>query len=161
MELSLSAGDVVAATKLFLLIYEILPGTAEVWGDVLRVIPVAGGIYPLDAVGATVDVLLPSDSDSPTECSGKKCREYFEDPVRLLYCPDQTAGIGGGADLLIYATVNRHCDGGSATESGGRRRANVFDGDGGEEPRRMNSGAMGTLASALSCQRDQVSICYG
>jgi hypothetical protein len=62
---------------------------------------------------------------------------------------------------LIYATVNRHCDGGSATESGGRRRANVFDGDGGEEPRRMNSGAMGTLASALSCQRDQVSICYG
>lgn len=33
MELSLSAGDTLAATKLFLLIYEILPSTAEVWGD--------------------------------------------------------------------------------------------------------------------------------
>lgn len=33
MELSLSAGDNLAATKLFLLIYEILPGTAMVWGD--------------------------------------------------------------------------------------------------------------------------------
>eukprot|EP00804_Cyclotella_cryptica_P014369 CCRYP_015535-RA/>CCRYP_015535-RA protein AED:0.09 eAED:0.09 QI:195/1/1/1/1/1/7/661/880 len=169
MELSLSAGDTVAATKLFLLIYEILPGTAMVWGDVLRVIPVAGGIYPLDAVGGSVDVLLPNDSDDETECTGKKCRGYYEDPVRLLYCPDETAGIGGGADLLIYATVNRHCEGtiSTATDSNGRERrrrrttattrdAMDNDGkDGGDDERVYINNAMGTLASALSCQRDQ------
>ena len=71
MELSLSAGDTLAATKLFLLIYEILPSTAEVWGDILRVIPVVGGIYPLDAVGSSVDVILPNDTDDETECTGE------------------------------------------------------------------------------------------
>ena len=73
--------------------------------------------------------------------TGKKCREYYEDPVRLLYCPDATAGIGGGADLLVYATVNRHCEvTTTATDSNRRKNKN---------------GGMGTLASALSCQRDQ------
>ena len=71
MELALGAGDTLAATKLFLLIYEILPSTAEVWGDILRVIPVVGGIYPLDAVGSSVDVTLPSETYDETECTGE------------------------------------------------------------------------------------------
>ncbi|KAL3794367.1 hypothetical protein ACHAWO_007342 [Cyclotella atomus] len=155
MELSLSAGDTLAATKLFLLIYEILPSTAEVWGDILRVIPVVGGIYPLDAVGSSVDVILPNGNDDETECTGKTCRGYYEDPVRLLYCPDATAGIGGGADLLVYATVNRHCEGTTtATDSNGRRN-NLLDSRLDANGRSENNGAMGTLASALSCQRDQ------
>ena len=152
MEISLSAGDTVAATQLYLLMYEILPMTAQVWGDVLRVIPIQGGIYPLAAQGADADVLLPTQShsnknDGENGENGENKREgkgYYEDPVRMLYCPDETtAGIGGGADLLIYATVNRHCDGGLAETSnnGGRGRKNVD--------------TMGTLASALSCQRDQ------
>lgn len=181
LQLVLSAGDTIAASKLYLLIYEILPMTAEVWGDILRVIPVVGGIYPLDAVGGSVDVLLPNDDGGSnggggnggeeTTCTGKKCRGYYEDPVRLLYCPDKTtAGIGGGADLLIYATVNRHCGGDtfSTTNSGGRKMEEEEEEDGddttgsGRNKRRNNNnkakagdGAMGTLASALSCQRDQ------
>lgn len=68
-----------------------------------------------------------------------------------MYCPDATAGIGGGADLLVYATVNRHCEGTTtATDSNGRQ-INKMGNDG----RIENNGAMGTLASALSCQRDQ------
>lgn len=87
--------------------------------------------------------------------TGKNCREYYEDPIRLLYCPDATAGIGGGADLLVYATVNRHCEGTTtATDSNGRR-SNLFDRALQNDERVQNNGSMGTLASALSCQRDQ------
>ena len=113
---------------------------------------------------------------------GKKCRGYYEDPVRLLYCPDATAGIGGGADLLVYATVNRHCEGSTntAVDSNGKRKRGDDDADDGLFDRNLhennnfnynhdsknrinnnsnrrvqNNGAMGTLASALSCQRDQ------
>ena len=56
MEVALSAGDSIAATRLYLLIYEVLPMTARVWGDILRVIPVTGGIYPLAARGSGVDL---------------------------------------------------------------------------------------------------------
>jgi hypothetical protein len=58
MDLAISAGDAIAATKLYLLIYEILPMTAQFWGDILRLIPVTGGIYPLAAQGSGVDHLL-------------------------------------------------------------------------------------------------------
>jgi hypothetical protein len=67
----------------------------------------------------------------------------YDDPVRLMYCPDETSsGIGGGADLMVYATVNRHCGTSSSSVRGG-------DGGGG------GGGFPGMLASALSCQRDQ------
>ena len=58
MDLAISAGDAIAATKLYLLIYEILPMIAQFWGDILRLIPVTGGIYPLAAQGSGVDHFL-------------------------------------------------------------------------------------------------------
>lgn len=139
MDLALSAADAIAASKLYLLIYEILPMTAQVWGDLLRVVPVTGGIYPLAARGSGADQLLPNDDDAaPADIpSGEELN--FEDPVRRMYCPDETtSGIEGGADLLVYATVNRHCAGSGVA---GAAEKNVE--------------SMGTLASALSCQRDQ------
>lgn len=152
MNLALSAGDSIAATKLAFLLYEILPMTADVWGEILRVIPVTGGIYPLAAQGSGVDQLLPNGQSNEMDATTGEEGGYYNDPVRNMYCPDETtSGIEGGADLLIYATVNRHCpsSGGgststSANDNGRRRNLN-------EE----NAGTMGTLASALSCQRDQ------
>ena len=139
MYLAIDAGDDIAATKLYLLIYEILPMTSNVWGDILRVIPVTGGIYPLAAKGSGVDQLLPNQSNNENDAVTDDDR-FYVDPVRAKYCPDETtSGIEGGADLLIYATVNRHCAPG-----------------GGESSRFLQEGGgMGTLASALSCQRDQ------
>jgi hypothetical protein len=59
---AITASDTVSATKLYLLIYEILPMTSRSWGDMLRVIPVNGGIYPLAARGGTEDdKLIPTD----------------------------------------------------------------------------------------------------
>lgn len=166
MDLARSSGNTLVMTKLQLLIYEVLPMTAQVWGDTLRVIPVKGGIYPLAARGSSVEAWVPNDVDvgdvededggveqqdtsssssSSSSSSGNDVNTasvLYEDPVRVFYCPDATtSGISGGADLLIYATVNRHCGGQidffpQAQEAGG-------------------GGAGSTLASALSCQRDQ------
>jgi hypothetical protein len=155
---SSSNTDFTKLTKLYLLIYEILPMTAQVWGDILRVIPVSGGIYPLDSTkGSSAGAWLPkndgtgesSESDGGTKNGSGSTAEadsvLYDDPVRAFYCPDDTtSGISGGADLLIYATVNRHCGSGpppgtSNNNNNNRRR------------RRLEE----TLASALSCQRDQ------
>lgn len=146
MELALSAYDYLAATKLYLLMYEILPMTASVWGDILRVIPVQGGIYPLAAKGSGKDQVLDNEDSSSSNNNGNEQEEmeYYDDPVRAMYCPDETtSGIAGGADLLVYATVNRQCASSGTTTSG----------EGGEDD--GGGGFMGTLASALSCQRDQ------
>ena len=155
MNVALSANDLIAATKHYLLIYEILPMTAITWGDILRVIPVTGGIYPLAAQGSNVDQLLPNGQSNENDAStgsGSSGDPYYDDPVRRMYCPDETtSGIEGGADLLIYATVNKHC--GGATLGGGGGTSTSATNNGGR--RKLNSGAMGTLASALSCQRDQ------
>lgn len=145
MELALSAYDYLAATKLYLLMYEILPMTASVWGDILRVIPVQGGIYPLAAQGSGKDQVLDNEDSSNNNGNEQEEMEYYDDPVRAMYCPDETtSGIAGGADLLVYATVNRQCASSGSTSSG---EGGDEDGGGG--------GFMGTLASALSCQRDQ------
>ena len=156
MNVALSANDLIAATKHYLLIYEILPMTAITWGDILRVIPVTGGIYPLAAQGSNVDQLLPNGQSNENDAStgsGSSGDPYYDDPVRRMYCPDETtSGIEGGADLLIYATVNKHC-GGATLGGGGGGTSTSATNNGGR--RRLNSGAMGTLASALSCQRDQ------
>eukprot|EP00571_Detonula_confervacea_P016006 CAMPEP_0172307978 /NCGR_PEP_ID=MMETSP1058-20130122/8715_1 /TAXON_ID=83371 /ORGANISM="Detonula confervacea, Strain CCMP 353" /LENGTH=1040 /DNA_ID=CAMNT_0013020301 /DNA_START=40 /DNA_END=3162 /DNA_ORIENTATION=+ len=147
MDIALEASDTIAATKLYLLIYEILPMTASVWGDVLRVIPVSGGIYPLAAQGSGVDQLLPNGQSNENDATAAE--GFYEDPVRKMYCPDETtSGIEGGADLLVYATVNRHCPG---TAGGGGSNGS---GDG-SKAENSDSQSMGTLASALSCQRDQ------
>jgi hypothetical protein len=146
--------DFTKLTKLYLLIYEILPMTAQVWGDILRVIPVSGGIYPLDSTrGSNAGAWLPKTNDGTSESSGSDGGSgsttaeadsvLYDDPVRAFYCPDDTtSGISGGADLLIYATVNRHCGSGPppGTSSNNNNRR-----------RRLEQ----TLASALSCQRDQ------
>ncbi len=153
MELALSAYDYLAATKLYLLMYEILPMTAEVWGDLLRVIPVSGGIYPLAAKGSGKDQVLDNDngnSNNNNNNGGDEEMEYSDDPVRAQYCPDETtSGIAGGADLLVYATVNRQCAGSTTTSSSSSSSSESEEDGGG------GGGFMGTLASALSCQRDQ------
>ena len=159
-ERSSSNTDFTKLTKLYLLIYEILPMTAQVWGDILRVIPVSGGIYPLDSTkGSSAGAWLPKNNDGNSGSDGGTTKNggsgsstpeadsvLYDDPVRAFYCPDDTtSGISGGADLLIYATVNRHCGSGpppgtsSNNNNNNRRR------------RRLEE----TLASALSCQRDQ------
>lgn len=149
--------DVTKLTKLYLLIYEILPMTASVWGDILRVIPVSGGIYPLDSTkGSSAGAWLPKDdgsdegsgSSESTKSGGGGAAEadsvLYDDPVRAFYCPDDTtSGISGGADLLIYATVNRHCGSGPPPGTSSNNNNN--------RRRRLEE----TLASALSCQRDQ------
>jgi len=157
MDIALSANDAKAATKLYLLIYEILPMTAQVWGDILRVIPVTGGIYPLAARGSSVDQLLPNGQNNENDAAagGGEGDEVWKDPVKSMYCPDETtSGIEGGADLLVYATVNRHCPGGGTGGSTTNTRTSS-NGGGGAGARKKNVESMGTLASALSCQRDQ------
>eukprot|EP00986_Skeletonema_menzelii_P010780 scaffold5381_cov150-Skeletonema_menzelii.AAC.10 len=172
MELARSSGNTLVMTKLQLLIYEVLPMTAQVWGDTLRVIPVKGGIYPLAARGSSVEAWVPNDTQdggdeggmeqqdtsSSSSSSGNKdgtatASVLYDDPVRIFYCPDATtSGISGGADLLIYATVNRHCGGQidfSPTNRNNNRRMKS-----GTHPQQAG-GAGSTLASALSCQRDQ------
>ena len=145
LDSALAAGDGVAATKLYLLMYEVLPMTARTWGDILRVVPVTGGIYPLAARGSGVDQLLPNGESNEGDASGGGGRAD-DDPVRALYCPeDTTSGIEGGGDLLVYATVERQC--GTAHVHRG------LDGEG-WDGRRLRS-RLGTLASALPCQRDQ------
>jgi hypothetical protein len=156
---SSSNTDFTKLTKLYLLIYEILPMTAQVWGDILRVIPVSGGIYPLDSTkGSSAGAWLPkndgtsdsgeSDAGTKNGGSGSTTAEadsvLYDDPVRAFYCPDDTtSGISGGADLLIYATVNRHCGSGPPPGTSNNNRD--------KRRRRLEE----TLASALSCQRDQ------
>lgn len=171
MDLARSSQNTVVLTKLQLLIYEVLPMTAQAWGDLLRVVPVKGGIYPLAAKGSSAEAWLPNDNDGVSE-GGSEQQDgttasatnkndgtttstitesiLYEDPVRAFYCPDDTtSGISGGADLLIYATVNRHCSGGELyfpTNRNTRRR---------RRRTQVAGGVGGTLASALSCQRDQ------
>ena len=150
--------DGIAATKLYLLIYEILPMTAMSWADVVRVVPILGGIYPLDAregSGAEEgDDFIPTTTTATTTANTKdgqqqqreKEEEEEDDPIHAMYCPDETtSGIAGGsgADLLIYATVNRHCDGA------------IFEDGGSPNNDHNGNGNIGTLATALSCQRDQ------
>jgi hypothetical protein len=151
MELARSAGNTNVMTKLQLLIYEVLPMTAQVWGDTLRVIPVSGGIYPLAARGSSAEAWLPNaqsnEQDASTGNATTIASVLYDDPVRAFYCPDETtSGISGGADLLIFATVNRHCDVESYYPTNKRKRRTQAQEAGGEG---------GTLASALSCQRDQ------
>ncbi len=133
LENAISANDGAMATKLYLLIYEILPMTSRGWGDVLRVIPVTGGIYPLAARGGTGDdQLIPTDGGVDGDGNnndgggggggGGGGDTPYDDPVRNMYCPDETtSGIGGGADLLVYATIDRHCATSSDDGSGGGR----------------------------------------
>lgn len=141
--------------------------TSKVWGDILRVIPISGGIYPLAAMGGSGgggDVLLPNRSgegDANNDSGGNNKDAVYVDPVRMMYCPDETtAGIEGGADLLIYATVNRHCDGGTIKTftndvSSNNDKETTNNGNGGDGKQNTSTEKMGTLASALSCQRDQ------
>jgi hypothetical protein len=141
--------DSIAATKLYLLIYEILPMTTMSWADIVRVVPIVGGIYPLDAKkggsggggGAENDNFIPTTTDTTTTTTTTAAST--DDPIHAMYCPDETtsgiAGGGSGADLLIYATVNRHCDGAGFEDSNSNNMG----------------GNIGTLATALSCQRDQ------
>lgn len=71
------------ATKVFLLMYEILPEAAKRLSEVIKVIPVQGALYPL-----TLD-----DRNNDKE----------------VFCPyDKTGGIDGGGDLLIYVTLDRY-----------------------------------------------------
>ena len=94
----------VLATQVFLLIYEILPRTAELWGDALKVIPVQGALFPLGRPSNGLEAFCPAE---------------------------RTSGIpGAGADLWIYVTLDRY-----------------FCGE--------NDGGFSTIASALSCERDQ------
>jgi hypothetical protein len=151
MESARSSGNTIIMTKLQLLIYEVLPMTAQVWGDILRVIPVTGGIYPLAARGSSAEAWLPNGESNEKDAStgdgndtAGKLSVLYEDPVRAFYCPDEaTSGISGGADLLIYATINRHCGDRDSTIGTTNRRMQEAGGQG------------GTLASALACQRDQ------
>ncbi len=172
MDLARSSGNNVVLTKLQLLIYEVLPMTAQAWGDLLRVIPVKGGIYPLAAKGSSAEAWLPNDTngdegstteqddasstfineDGTTTTTTTTESILYEDPVRAFYCPDETtSGISGGADLLIYATVNRHCGGELYLNRNRRRRTGVNH----HAAHNEAGGGGGTLASALSCQRDQ------
>ena len=168
LDSALASGDTASATRLYLLMYEVLPMTARTWGDILRVVPVVGGIYPLAARGSGVDQLLPNgENQEGDDAAGR--RGIDDDPVRALYCPeDTTSGIEGGGDLLVYATVNRQCE--NALGSGGstgrrlteeerdseldRRFSFVGGSDLTDEERRLKA-RLGTLASALPCQRDQ------
>ena len=133
--------------------------TALTWGDILRVVPVTGGIYPLAAQGSTVDQILDNgynDEGDATTGNEDKGGNYYNDPVKALYCPDETtSGIEGNADLLIYATVNRHCPSSASTGGGGTTTSSSANGNRGRRKLNNNSGGLGTLASALSCQRDQ------
>ncbi|KAK1741019.1 hypothetical protein QTG54_008271 [Skeletonema marinoi] len=147
MEIARSSGNTIVMTKLQLLIYEVLPMTAQVWGDTLRVIP-----------GSSAEAWLPNDGEGSNEQDagsnpGNDGTEsvLYEDPVRVFYCPDETtSGISGGADLLIYATVNRHCGGEIYIPTSRNRRTRS-----GNNQAQEAGGGGGTLASALSCQRDQ------
>jgi len=170
-----AAIDRIAATKLYLLIYEILPMTTMSWADVVRVVPILGGIYPLDAKrgsGEEEDDFIPTTTTTTTTTANTKEgqqqqqqqqnnniqqrekeeeeeEEEEDDPIHAMYCPDETtSGIAGGsgADLLIYATVNRHCDGAGFEDGGSPPNNNDYNG---------NGNIIGTLATALSCQRDQ------
>ena len=94
-----------------------------------------------------------NDEGDATTGNEDKGGNYYNDPVKALYCPDETtSGIEGNADLLIYATVNRHCP--SSTTAGGTTTTSS-SANGNRERRLNNTGGLGTLASALSCQRDQ------
>jgi Leishmanolysin len=83
LQASLNTQSYVVATRVFLLLYEIIPQTAAIWGDVLKVIPVQGVLYPLGS-------------------SQSKDKGGF--------CPtDKTAGIpDAGTDLWIYVTLDRY-----------------------------------------------------
>ncbi len=146
--------------------------TAQVWGDLLRVVPVKGGIYPLAARGSSAEGWVPIDTDGVEQQQQQQQDDaadasannedgtttesiLYEDPVRAFYCPDETtSGISGGADLLIYATVNRHCGGELYFPTNRRQRRTGLNHYHGHSNEAGGAGG-GTLASALSCQRDQ------
>ena len=67
--------------------------------DILRVVPVSGGIYPLAAQGGDVDQLLPNGQTNENNAGAGDDREEYVNPVRLVYCPDETtSAIQRGAD---------------------------------------------------------------
>lgn len=120
--------DYLLATKINILINDVLPKVSEVWGSAVRVIPVVGGIYPLKVErGIGTSPKYSKNSDIAFDSSNE---EQGGAGARELYCiPEKTAGVPGGADLLIYATIDQHCSSGSGYSS--------------------------TLASAIACERDQ------
>jgi len=70
--------------------------------DILRVVPISGGIYSLAAQGSGVDQLFPNGQSNENNAGAGDDREEYVNPVRLVYCPDETTiGIEGGANLLI------------------------------------------------------------
>lgn len=72
------------ATRLYLVVKQILPQVAEIWKDVLRVIPIQGSITPL----------YPGQSASTAN--------YF--------CPSGlTSSTPGEVDLWIFVTFDRYC----------------------------------------------------
>jgi leishmanolysin-like peptidase len=82
LEASINRDSPLLATKTYLLLYHVLPRSAEILSDVIRVVPVQGSLYPLS--------LAPQPS------------------YKQYYCPDSTtAGLPGGADLFIYVTLDR------------------------------------------------------
>mmetsp|Transcript_14631 Transcript_14631/g.21580 ORF Transcript_14631/g.21580 Transcript_14631/m.21580 type:complete len:685 (+) Transcript_14631:123-2177(+) len=91
--------------KTLIILYHVLPKAYSILADVVRVIPVQGALFPL------------SLAEQPEN--------------KEFYCPsNETSGIRGGGDLLIYVTKNA-----------------FFCGKGEDD--------FGTAASALSCERDQ------
>jgi len=101
--------DKLIETKLRLILHQVLPKLSQIWKETLKVIPIQGGIYPIK-------------SQTQTKLSEKNL-----DTSKEWFCPSQkTAGVPNGADLLIYTTVNKHCDNNS-----------------------------NTLASSMACERDQ------
>jgi leishmanolysin-like peptidase len=74
------------ATQLYLILKQILPQTAAIWKDVLRVIPIQGSITPLGQ----------SSSSSSQQAN------YF--------CPSEfTSSTPGGVDVWIFVTANHYC----------------------------------------------------
>ena len=97
-----------------------------------------------------MDQLLSNGQSNVNDTTAEK--GFYQDPARLIYCPDEiTSGIEGGKDLLGYATVNRHCPGGATGGTTGGTNASGNE----NNSAKKNVENMGTLASALSCQRDQ------
>lgn len=126
-EISLGRHNSTMATKLYLLTRRVLPALAKVWGDVVRVVPVQGGIQPLVGSSNNKETMIQTDGSVMKNKRGEFC------PV------DKTSGIDAGADLLIYVTVDQHCEDGNGIKLG----------KGG-----INTNTV-TLASAMGCARDQ------
>jgi len=98
---TLSKNDYITATRVYLLLYYIIPKTVQLWENVLKVIPVQGIVYPLTLQKSTTS--------------------------KLPHCPaNKTAGIPQtGVDLWMYATLNQYRCNSSGTEAG-TSRVTVF-----------------------------------